>query len=78
MIFMTVSNYNTAYLVGIPLNIGEIGYNYINARHIGVGKSKTAVEYEHIVRAFKNGHIFADLIESSKRNYSHRSFSHFT
>ena len=75
VIFVTVGNDDTPYPVGVLLNVCKIGKNKVNAGHIAVGKSKSAVNDKYIVGAFKNGHVFAYFVKSAKGdNFQRRSF----
>ena len=70
VVLMTVGDNDASYLVDVLLNIGEIGDNKVNARHIAVWESKTAVNDEHIVSALENGHVLAYLVKSAQGDYS--------
>jgi len=75
MILVSVSQNYASELIPVFFNISKIRYNYIYARHFRIGKSKSAVDYKHIVGAFYNGHILSDLVQASERNYSYRRSS---
>ena len=66
MILMSVRDYDAPELVNILFNIAEIGDDDINAEHLAVGKSKTAVNDEHIVRTLNDRKILTDLVKTSE------------
>ncbi len=68
MIFVTVSEHYSPEFLFVPFDISEIGNNDIDARHIGIRKSKSAVKDKHIVGTFKYRHILSDLMKSAQRN----------
>ena len=68
VVLMAVGDDDATDLVGIALDVGKIGDNDVNAGHIGVGEGKSAVQYDHIIGAFKDGHVLADLVEASQRD----------
>ena len=72
VVFVSVSDDNAPYLVGVLLDICEIGDNKVNAGHIAVGKCHSAVNDESIVCTLKNSYILADLVDSAEWDYSDR------
>ena len=75
MILVAVGDDNALYLICVALDIGKIGYDQVDARHIGVGERQTAVDKEHIVLVFIEGHILADLVEAAEERYLYRQLS---
>ena len=69
MVLVTVGDDDSSYLLNILLHVGKIGDNKVNAGHIAVGKCKTAVNYEDIVSALKEGHILAYFVKTAQRDY---------
>ena len=76
MVFVTVSDNDAADFVSILLNVSKIRENNVNARHIAVRESKTAVHDEHIVCTLEKGHILADFVKTAERDNAERSFLH--
>ena len=75
MILVAVGDNNALYLICVTLDIGKIGYDQVDAGHIGVGERQTAVDKEHIVLVFIEGHILADLVEAAEERYLYRQLS---
>ena len=67
MIFMTVSENDTFYFFLVSLDICEVGNYHIDTEHFTVRECHSAVEQEHIVVTFKQGHIFSDLIKTAQK-----------
>ena len=77
VVFMSVRQHDATHLVPICFYIGEIRNDNINARHITVWKRQTAVQNEHIVAAFKHGHILSDFVQAAQRNNPNRCPANF-
>ena len=73
MVLMTVSNDNAPYSVGVLFNISKIRDNNVNAGHIAVRESKTAVNDKNVVGAFKNGKVLSYLVKTAQRDYLYGS-----
>ena len=68
MVLMSVGQKDTANAILVFLQIGNIGNDQINARHILVGKSHTAVDHDNILIALDRRYVFTDLTQAAKRN----------
>ena len=75
MILVAVGDDNALYLICVALDIGKIWYDQVDAGHIGIGERQTAVDKEHIVLVFIEGHILADLVEAAEERYLYRQLS---
>ncbi len=51
--------------------IGHVGDHQINAVHVPIGESHTAVHHNDLAAVFINRHILADLVKAAKRNDFH-------
>ena len=65
MILMAVGYDYSAYSVRVALDIGEIGKHEIDSEHILIRKRKSAIDKEHILAVFKQGHILAHFIQAA-------------
>ena len=65
MVLVTVGKDNAPKLFLVLDNVGKIGDNKVNAKHIVVREGKTAVNDEHIVAALVKIHILADFVKSA-------------
>ena len=65
MIFMAVCEYNALDFILISLQIGKVGNDQIDAKHIAIGKRHTAIQQEHIIITFKQSDILADFIQTA-------------
>ena len=72
MVLMAVRDHDTAQLVAILLHIREIRQYKVDAEHIFIWKGHAAVDDEHIVHAFVNSDVLADLQQTTERNDAHR------
>ena len=59
---------HTSHAGGIFLKIGRIGNDKVDAQHIVIGKSETAVNYDNVVAVFNHGDVFSDFSDTSERN----------
>ena len=75
MVLMTVSQYDSPYFMLVFFKIGKVRDDRINARHLVIGKSETAVNYEHIIGTFVNIYVFPYLIKTAKgKKFKRRCF----
>ena len=77
MVLVAVGYNNTPDLFGVLFDIGEIGNNQVDTRHILIGKRKTAVDDEHIVAVFIERHILSDFVYTAEESYLHFFVVHF-
>ena len=68
VILVSVRKQDPADAVLVCLQVGDIGNDQVNARHIVIGKAETAVNDDQIIVVFDDGHVFADLAQPSERN----------
>ena len=73
VILVSVGKNDAAQLILVLYDISEIRYYEVNTEHIVVGESETAVHDEHIVAAFVEIEVLADLVESAEGDYLQRS-----
>ena len=66
MILVSVRKEHAADLVLVLDQISHVGDHKINAVHILVRESKTAVNDDDILPIFQNGHILTDLIQTAQ------------
>ena len=57
MVFVTVGQHDAADFILVALNVGEIGQNEVDLKHVSVREGHAAVQEEHIVPALEQGHI---------------------
>jgi hypothetical protein len=67
---MRMSNKNRFYSVPVSCNIGNIGKNIINTRHICIRERHSAVNNNNFIVIFKQGEIFADFVYAAEKHYS--------
>ena len=75
MILMPMGDDITAQLVQVALEISRIRNDQINAQHIVIRESHTAVDHDDITAVLDYGHVFADLIQTAER-YDFQFFLH--
>ena len=68
MILMAVGDENTADLLLVLDQVADIGDDHINAVHIIIGETHTAVHYHDVAAVFIHRQVLADLIETAQRN----------
>ena len=66
VILVSVRKEHAADLVLVLDQISHVGDHKINAVHILVRESKTAVNDDDILPIFQNGHILTDLIQTAQ------------
>ena len=69
VILVTMSYENSAHLMSISYKVGEIGNDEINAGHILIGKSHSAIYDDYIVSVLEKGYVLADLLQTAERDY---------
>ena len=69
VVLVTVGEKNASDLIGIFLQICYIRYYQIDTKHILVGESKTAVNYDYVVAVFEYRQVFADLAKTAQHHY---------
>ena len=72
MVLVSVGYKYASYLVRVAYEVGDIGYNEVDARHIIVGKAHAAVDDYYIVTVLDAGHILAYLVDTAERVNSER------
>ena len=68
MILMTVGQKKCSYFACVILKICDIGQNIVYPVHILLGEAHSAVDNDDVAAELIDGHIFAYLIQTAKRN----------
>ena len=68
VVFVSVSEDNRLQALFIFDDVGNIGYNQVDAEHIVFGEHKPRVNHNHFVAVADNGHVLADFTEPAQRN----------
>ena len=68
MILMSVSDNYASDLLGICLEVGNVGDDDVDAVHILVREAEAAVYNDYICAEFDGSHVLADLTETAKRD----------
>ena len=68
MVFMSMRQEHTAYLILVFDKIRHISNDQIDTVHFIVRKAETAVNNDDVLTIFQHGHIFADLIQTAERD----------
>ncbi len=68
MVLMSVCNENTFELVGVALDICEIGNDKVNAEHIAVWERETAVYDDNIIIVLYESHVFSYFVKSAEKS----------
>ena len=68
VILVSVRQQDSADAVFVRFEIGDVGDDQIDARHIVIGKTESAIDDYHVVVVFHNRHVLADFPESAERN----------
>ena len=68
VVLMPVREQDAADAILVLFQVGDIGNDEVDAQHFLVGKAETAVNDDDVVLIFDDGQIFADLVQSAKRN----------
>lgn len=74
MVFVPVSEDDAFYLVLIRKKIGVVRNNQIDARHVAVGESASAIDDDDFVAVLKRGHVFAYLAHAAYKYDFKRGF----
>ena len=76
-VILVAVGYNySAETVAVLLKIREIRNNQVNAGHVVVRERKSAVNDEHIVAAFVNVKVLANLVKSAERGEPYRCIAY--
>ena len=73
MVLMTVSDYESFYLITVLLDICEIRDDYVYSEHLIFGECETAVDNEYLIVALDQSAVFAYFFHSAQRYYPERS-----
>ena len=65
---MSVSDHETFHFAVILYQVGDIRNDKIDAQHIVLGESQTAVNYNDAVPILKCSHIHSDLLQPTERD----------
>ena len=68
MVFMAMGDENAPQLLAIVDDIGKIRNDDIDARHIIGREGNAAVDNDHVVAIFVDGHVLADLPHATERD----------
>ena len=64
VVLMAVGDEKATHFVGVFDQISHIGNDQVHAVHFIFREAQTAVDYDHILPIFQDGHILTDLIEA--------------
>ena len=64
VVLMAVGDEKATHFVGVFDQISHIGNDQVHAVHFIFREAQTAVDYDHILPVFQDGHILTDLIEA--------------
>ena len=74
MVFVSVSEHNSANFIAVCGEIGYIGYYEVHSGHVPVGKRTAAINDNNIVPELESGHIFSDFTHTPKEHDLERGF----
>ena len=69
MVLVTVGEKDSAHTVGVLFKIRNVGNNQVNAQHIVIRKSDSAIDYYDILFVFNDVHILSDLVKTAEAEY---------
>src|SRR5450755_1443276 len=70
VIFMTVSNEDTAYTRLLVCKIARIGNNQVDTKHFIIGEHHPGINNDNVVTVLNDQHILSDLSQTSEREKS--------
>ena len=73
MVLVSVGDHDSAETIAVLLKVGEIRNDKVNAGHVVVRESKSAVHDEHVVAALVDVQVLSNLVESAKSRELHGS-----
>ena len=68
MVLMAMGDENGPNAVSVLDQVGEIGYDHVDAVHVVVWEAHAHVHQDDVVTVLVDGKVFADLVETAKGN----------
>jgi len=68
MVFVAMGQEDAFELMLVLHDIGKVGNDDVDAGHVVFRKSDAAVDDDHLVAVFVNGHVFADFAHAAQRD----------
>ncbi len=69
VVFVAVSEKESADVLAVLNEVGEIGGDEIDAEEFGFGKHHSGIDYDDVVAVAHRHHIHAKLADTAERNY---------
>ena len=68
MVLVPVRQYYASHAVFVGEQIGRVGYDEVNARHVTVRKTRAAIYHDYVAREFQSSHVFAYLPDTAQKD----------
>ena len=68
MVFMAMGKEITADMIPFPHQIGDIRNHQVHSQHVFLGEHAAAVYDDDVIFVFKNIHVFAYFVHTTKRD----------
>lgn len=70
MVFMAMRDEYPTQLVFATDDVAEIGQDEVDTRMVFIWEHDSGIDDDHVVAVLEHGHVLADLIKPSKRDYA--------